>query len=710
MAPETHRTALRRRNGRLQACDPCRSRKVACDHAQPVCLRCRRREQESECTYTASETAYQASRAPARWRIREPRASSSLGSLGSPTLSSPTHPATGAPAGSPRQDAPSSSSLPAPRNAGYLGFTSHSSLYQETSHRLSRLQGTPSTSASSPRTESQESSDLSRKKLLSADTLEACRTVLRNLLSLDRLRVIQQPRTPLNIRDAWAVFAAQRVMRSLEAYLCDITDDKDSRLDKLAKMLCENSARPMVEEAANVEEWLAYYIGPNLRWESIGLLFTYADQSRHSKSFTREGNRRESRGSPWRQFALRNLKTCIGLSKTFSDGSLLLLHIYHRWAILESVTEGDAVLSCWLAHSETVALLTFMGVHAEQETSSYVPTFTSELRRRLFANIFNLDKDLVSMPGRPPMLCHRYVLTPPPLDLDEEAFIGDSESFRAAVSRLDEQGWNTAGVVGPATLARGRMILSFVRNELLEVAVANKRYAGVDDASAVKKKAHDIIDELPPCLMYREEDIYDYSISYDVPFSRLFIRLEYLQNLLIAERLVQRRGAYADDGELLLIGFEMVVLTLKFWTHQDRFAGAINDFEGLLMGVGAPGGGVLSMELLKPTFAGPHHPRNPDISRSSIIQNLSLLVGFLEWVGPDAPNADLCANCRMVIQRVLDHTFNHAGTPMDGEQGIFSQQPDGIDHLLGGPVDGDSDYLGFGLDLLDTFPLLNFAL
>lgn len=78
-----------------------------------------------------------------------------------------------------------------------------------------------------------------------------------------------------------------------------------------------------------------------------------------------------------------------------------------------------------------------------------------------------------------------------------------------------------------------------------------------------------------------------------------------------------------------------------------------------VMSYAAPGGGILCMELLRPTFSGPRHPRNPSVTRSSMIQHLSVLVSFLAWVSPDAPNADLCASCRTVIQHVLDHTLNN---------------------------------------------------
>lgn len=71
---------------------------------------------------------------------------------------------------------------------------------------------------------------------------------------------------------------------------------------------------------------------------------------------------------------------------------------------------------------------------------------------------------------------------------------------------------------------------------------------------------------------------------------------------------------------------------------------------------GAPAAGILCKELLTRTFRG-GHPLNPQINRSSIIQQLSILVAFLDWVHPSAPNANLCGDCKSVIKRVLDQTL-----------------------------------------------------
>ena len=64
-------------------------------------------------------------------------------------------------------------------------------------------------------------------------------------------------------------------------------------------------------------------------------------------------------------------------------------------------------------------------------------------------------------------------------------------------------------------------------------------------------------------------------------YVRILVRLEHLQNLFFAERLSLRLG-HVDENRLLVISFEMVSLTLLFWTHQDRFSGVRRDFEWLV--------------------------------------------------------------------------------------------------------------------------------
>lgn len=107
------------------------------------------------------------------------------------------------------------------------------------------------------------------------------------------------------------------------------------------------------------------------------------------------------------------------------------------------------------------------------------------------------------------------------------------------------------------------------------------------------------------------------------------------------------------------------------------------------MAYAAPGSGILCQELLHPTFSGVHH-KDPQLNRSNMIQQLSLLVGFLDWVPKTSPNWGLCVACKRVIQQVLDHHLN--GTFVNG----------GMTNLV--PTHWESlDQPDFSFELLDTF-------
>lgn len=109
------------------------------------------------------------------------------------------------------------------------------------------------------------------------------------------------------------------------------------------------------------------------------------------------------------------------------------------------------------------------------------------------------------------------------------------------------------------------------------------------------------------------------------------------------------------------------------------------------MGYGASPGGILCKCLLK-ARSNQIHASEPTITRSAVIQKLSLLVGFLDWVKPTAPNAELCKDCKSVIQRVLDQALNSA----PGQTPPFWE---GLDMDF-------STQLDFNFDLMDTFDWL----
>ncbi|EHK26965.1 uncharacterized protein TRIVIDRAFT_140473 [Trichoderma virens Gv29-8] len=578
-------------------------------------------------------------------------------------------------------------STPLDRASGYMGFTSYSSVFEETQNSLSMLQGFQAwlpqpTNARLRQGEGTE--ELPR--YLCSPTKEMSLVVLRAIPS-PNMGYIEIVKDSPFYRDGWLRVTARRVLSDLHerfgSYLgpCRV----DSQLEDIALFLSDNTTKPFIEGEPDPEKWIGQFTGPNLRWESLGLIFSYGaltflDVNKPNSGFDSNAAKKE-----WEEISRVSLGLCMDLSRRFASANSLLAHLSQRRSTLESIHAGDASYSTWRSGAESVALATFLGMHAESNSPSYEPSLASESRRSLFAQMFVGEKHAVLFTGRPPRISHRYAFTPLPLDLRDEDLLEGGETLRAAVKALDENGWNTNGKVYPTTFTRARYIIALIRDELVELGIGKTRQKVASVLLRdLKERQHEAVKEFPATIAYNPADFNDPDINVNLIVARIILHLEELENLFLIERVLSKHGE-ADEGGILLIAFQLVSLTLLFWTHKDRFAPFRNDFEWLVMAFATPSGGILCMELLNPTFKG-SHPKNPSITRSNIIQQLSLLIGFLEWIDPSRPNSDLCATTSAVMRRVLDHVLNTANENM-------SWRPEAMDNMQ----------LDFSFELFDTF-------
>lgn len=83
-------------------------------------------------------------------------------------------------------------------------------------------------------------------------------------------------------------------------------------------------------------------------------------------------------------------------------------------------------------------------------------------------------------------------------------------------------------------------------------------------------------------MQYNPDELDNYTIDDDVLTARMMMRMEYLQTLFFAERLLSRRSDHPKSDELLFVSFDMVSLTLVFWMHRDRFTNITADLEWLV--------------------------------------------------------------------------------------------------------------------------------
>lgn len=535
-----------------------------------------------------------------------PRAASSTPVRAPPVASPPPH------AFSPRPSPEEPSQAPVP--TGYLGYTSYFSFYEETENILTGSKPNAA-STSTPGPDSARSGAPPAPTKLSSKILNTCLEILNSLpepsVGLERFRHTPKPFSP------FPQIIAQRILESFyETLGCYLGSDRNSlHLEFVARRLCANTARPFAETEPDGERWTAQLLGDNLRWESVGVVLTL------------KARRRES---------LDALRRCVELCSELSHGNSVLVYLWGAYTMVESCVSGDASkwslpdpcfsktfglksrgcvrvsklisgFETWRGHSDTVAMLTFLGLHAETNPPNYEPTLASEFRRGIYAWIYYMGMNLVTFTGRPPVLSSAYSSTPLPLDLSFEDLISDRDTRMEAVSRLGADSWDVRmSEVTPLGLKRGRAALALIKEEVLRFALgqgqsyshnallydlwfhpillrslSNQQLCLPAKLSGLKQRALDTFSALPSVLHYRPGDVDDLDLDTQILYPRIAIRLGHLQNVLFIERLLLRQGK-EDRADLLSASFEMVSLTLTFWTHMERRTASQDDNEWLV--------------------------------------------------------------------------------------------------------------------------------
>jgi hypothetical protein len=278
----------RRRNGRPQACEPCRKRKIACDHALPICQRCKRRKTTSACIYLA---------APMTQNSEAEEELPSVSSLPALDIVSPRLRTLSTPAAStiPKAAAPTGLS----DSPVFFGPTSFSAVFHENEEDLG-----PNVHSGEGVLESEDA--LLHKSEIGNDALDAHLVrlgtkVLSHLPDQQTCNFLLQRHLDTNLTDGWFKPATQYISDALwSTYGRHLVGSKSvTEMESVARILCKN-ARTHLQEPDDTKEWLNSFSGHNLRWEALGLLlksccFGAMASSESEILFGRDGRRREKK-------------------------------------------------------------------------------------------------------------------------------------------------------------------------------------------------------------------------------------------------------------------------------------------------------------------------------------------------------------------------------------------------------------------------------
>lgn len=348
MIAQERSAPVRRRNGKQQACEPCRKRKLACDHDYPTCHRCQRRKIPQQCVYLQPSKSQGTALAAQR-----------LGSTTSPP-SPPRNQRSLDILSSEVAVNPGKSVTPGPQwplfegTRSWMGPTSFNAVFQENRVRLGQL---PSPPSQTELCTSKIWAELARRRGISSSKwVQLGIEVLRQIPDTEQICDSLFSRH-VNPGDGWIRLAAKMVSESLwQTFGSLLLGKQEENLERLARQLCENHGVTVREDATDPNVWLQSFSGKNLQWEALGVLFTYwgfgvlASPVEDPIFLQPDGTMRERREVVTQ---LKNCaSSCIELygNDSADTGNTLLVYLMYMRNILDAVLETDAGNPKFLFH------------------------------------------------------------------------------------------------------------------------------------------------------------------------------------------------------------------------------------------------------------------------------------------------------------------------------------------------------------------------
>lgn len=457
----------RRRNGKEQACEPCRKAKMRCDHTLPLCQNCRRRGITEKCIYVeAPQTRPKSQRASgSNPKILNPSQVAAYAHSARLNITSPEYP-------TPKEEEDEGEASIFRRSSGFYGPTSFSAVFQDNESDLGPKVKSPQdqSPAQIPDEIDRTMEEMSAKTALGIKVLSqlpnqtTCDRLLELYASKGMDKGFHQPTVIYCMSSFWTTFGP--VLRSPR---------KSKDLRDIAQLLTRNTVS-MLRDTDDPEVWLAQLSGRNLRWEMMGILvctlgnvlLALPDDDPFWQS---QSGRRSQR----RHFALEmkmSCDDCVELSNQMDNINVLMVSLLFKRNILESQVTGDTSLMLWRAHGDLNNATTGLGLHKDRDGDA-APTISSEMRRRTWAVAFAIDKTIAAFTGRPPGLSHRFNMCPLPLDLADDVLLAPKEERDRAISKLDVNGWNQTGEFHAATSIRAVMAHSLILSEILEISLGS---------------------------------------------------------------------------------------------------------------------------------------------------------------------------------------------------------------------------------------------
>ncbi|KAL4937256.1 hypothetical protein BDV06DRAFT_203293 [Aspergillus oleicola] len=672
----------RRRNGQAASCEPCRKDKVRCDHGIPICGRCQKRNTESRCYYHPAPLTREGSTSAVRSRAQRTPDSTRERRKELQSPASAPAPASSTPSSieitirTPVTD----ESLP----RGYFGPTSFESAITGISE-----------SAVSP---SMGDSQLGHGHSVLPSYWVAETTKILSILA-ENSPIEELIREFYDASQA-AIVPTPFILKYMEG-MRDIIEKSDTPelLHKKTIRILENTARRFqIPSDIKGRDFHSLSTGPQMRLEIIGLVYSLA--GRASFFGFAQGEFSRSSGAASRvKFARKMLMasdTAIQVCKMLTPVNDMMVWLqYENW-LLACLFYGDISSPTWHRLGEVASSAFELGLH--RDCHKDVPVFLREIRRRVYAGLYYIDKNIATFLGRPPRVSWRYADTKPPLDLDEDALVADEQEFERAVSELDSEGWNTKPIILRSSWYRIRHFISIYREELLELSLRPVDAEAAERLRDISFRCTNAWNSVPDHLRYAPHG-WSESLAIGVRVLMIMSYQLYLYNIFLVQRLLFQFDPSAETA-LLDVSSKLLLTVLVLGRQQEPMVDIKRDFNSIIVMCGFSSASTLIKSLQTQVRTG--NPLPYTGSRAELIRNLSVFVSHIEIMArPLSSNTNhaLFDRASKIFTNILDEILEARLPALSATTGAAE-----VDMRFNGSAEEDltSSWAADGMEFLDT--------
>ncbi|KAL3493457.1 hypothetical protein BJX62DRAFT_249526 [Aspergillus germanicus] len=677
----------RRRNGQPASCEPCRKDKVRCDHGHPFCGRCQQRNTVDRCFYHPAPLSQKIGTPATRSRsLRKVCATKEAGRKKTPRAPSPAPSSVEITVRSPGAD----HLLP----SGYFGPTSWVAAFDDSPS--TGFSPSYDTSASQAEESMLSSSHLPSfwvpevTKLLTHLThYSTIEQLVREFYSLSQATVVPKP----------IILESIATMRGLVG-----EGDTPQILHRKTTQILENTARrfhiPSTTRGKDVHQ---LFTGTRLRLEIIATVYVVAAQASFF-GFAHETFPQGVAGSTSAariKFARKMLTvsdTALQVCRILSPvNDLMIWLLYESWQLCCMVL-GECSSATWHRVGELSSCIFELGLHRESHASEDLPFFLREIRRRIFAGFYQLDKNLSTFLGRPPHVSWRHSDTKPPLDISDIGLLSDGEDLEQALSELDNDGWNTNKVYQFTSWYRQRYMISMFREEILELSLRPLDSELAEKLKDVSIRCTQTWNSMPARLRYTSTH-WDDNLPIGIRIMLVLAYMAYLYNIFLVQRLLTQYDRSAESA-LLDVSSKLLSSVLLLGKQQEPMIDLQRDFISAIVLYGFSSASILIKALQTQVRTG--QPLAYTGSRAELIRNLSIFISHIELLTrPTTLNVNhpLFERAGKMFTNILDEVLE---SPVPVRSAVTGSAE--VDMGVGAPAgDGwNGSWAAEGMEFLDT--------